>query len=69
MKDKNGAPVAIEMEELSSQFGDNTIVWKPEISTNTIVEDTIFFVTLENVGIDDETQDFEYEVILFNPID
>jgi len=69
MKDKNGASIAIETEELSGQYGDNTIVWKPAISTNTIVEDEIFLVSLQDVGIGGETQDFEYEVILFDPND
>ncbi len=69
MKYKNGTSISIEKEELTGIYGDNTIVWKPAINTNTISEDTIFLVTLKDVGINDETKDFEYEVVLFHPTD
>jgi len=69
MKYKNGSPISIEIEELTGIYGDNTIVWKPGININTISEDTVFSVTLKNVGINNETKDFEYEVVLFDPTD
>jgi len=66
MKDGNNQSVALEIEELNNQFGDRTIVWVPAINTNTLSEDTQYTITLNDVGIDEEMQSFEYEVVLFD---
>ncbi len=65
MKVKNGAGVSLEIEELTGIYGDNTIVWKPAINANSLSEDTAYVVSLNNVGIDGEAKNFEYEVVLF----
>ncbi len=66
MKVKNGGAVSLEVEELTGIYGDNTIVWKPAINTNTLDQDTAYVVTLSNVGVGGEAKNFEYEVVLFD---
>lgn len=66
MKDQNNEAVAVTIETLDNAFGDRTIVWVPSINTNAITVDTTFQITLQNVGIDNEMKDFEYEVTLFD---
>ncbi len=66
MKNQNNQSVSLSIEELDTQFGDRTIVWKPSINTSAITEDTLYTVTLKNVGINDQMQEFEYEVTLFD---
>lgn len=66
MKNQNNEAVAITIETLDNAYGDRTIVWVPSININSITEDTAFKITLQNVGIDNEMKDFEYEVTLFD---
>ena len=66
MKDKNNQSVSLSIEELDTQYGDRTIVWKPSININAITEDTSYTVTLKNVGVNDQMQEFEYEITLFD---
>ncbi|MGB7393601.1 MAG: CAP domain-containing protein [Pricia sp.] len=66
VKLKNGSNVSLEKEEQGAEFGDKTLVWRPEINTNALTEDTTYVVTLTDVGIDGEMKDFEYEVTLFD---
>jgi len=69
MKDENNETIALEIEELNNQFGDRTIVWVPSINTNALNEDTLYTITLNDVGIDDQMETFEYDVILFDVTD
>lgn len=66
MKDSNGNPVTLSVEELDNAYGDRTIVWIPEGINNNSTKDELYQVTLENVKVDDESNDFEYSVILFD---
>lgn len=66
MKDQNDQPVALSIEELDNAYGDRTIVWVPSININSLSEDAIFKITLQNVGVGDEIKDFDYEVTLFD---
>ncbi|MFC4095993.1 CAP domain-containing protein [Euzebyella saccharophila] len=66
MKYKNGSTISLETEELSNSFGDRTIVWAPNINTSTIDSDTIVEVTLENVVVNEISNDYTYEVIIFD---
>jgi len=67
MVDESGNNVAIAMEDLNTSFADPTIVWVPQgISTN-VSEDKAYVVTLTNVEINGESEDFEYTVVLFDP--
>ncbi|MEP3208248.1 MAG: CAP domain-containing protein [Maribacter sp.] len=66
MKDGNNQSVALEIEELNNQFGDRTIVWVPSISTNSLTQDSAYTITINNVEIDGEMQNFEYQTTLFD---
>ena len=67
MKNKNGSSIGIEMETLTGIYGDNTIVWRPDIDIDTISEDTSFVVRLQDVGINGQDENFEYQVVVFDP--
>lgn len=66
MRIKNGDNLALEVEELTGIYGDNTIVWTPELNPNTLTEDTTYIISLNKVGVDGGSKDFEYEVVLFD---
>lgn len=66
MRIKNGANIALEVEELTGIYGDNTIVWRPEINPNALIEDTTYIITINKVGVDGNSKDIEYEVVLFD---
>ena len=67
MKDAAGTTISLTIEELDDQFGDRTIVWVPEGIQTNIAEDTPYTVTINNVVINGETNNFSYEVIVFDP--
>ena len=67
MTDKDGKNVSLQLEALSNSFGDRTIVWVPEGIDNSVSEDTFYTVTLEDVDIDGELKNYEYQVFLFDP--
>lgn len=67
MKTENGNSVSLQIEELTAIYGDNTIVWQPEVNGNSITEDTTYSITIDNVLINSEPQQFQYKVILFDP--
>jgi hypothetical protein len=66
MKNENNQSVELTIEELDNSYGDRTIVWVPSINTNALTEDTVFTVSIENVGVGEELKNFDYEVVLFN---
>lgn len=66
MKDATNKSVELNIEELNNIYGDRTIVWVPSINTNSFTEDTVFKVSLKNVGVGDEIINFDYEVVLFD---
>ena len=66
MKDANNQSIALEIEELNNQFGDRTIVWVPAINLTDLTEDSSYTISINNVVIDEETQNIEYEVVLFD---
>jgi len=67
MKNNNGSNIPVSLEALDNQFGDRTIVWVPEGISSNVSEDTIYTVTLEDIDVQGELKDYEYNVILFDP--
>ncbi|MRI00915.1 hypothetical protein GH721_10290 [Kriegella sp. EG-1] len=67
MVDEVGNSIAISMEDLNTVYGDPTIVWVPQGINTNATEDQAYKVNLTNVEINGELEDFEYNVILFNP--
>ncbi|MEO0525679.1 MAG: CAP domain-containing protein [Bacteroidota bacterium] len=69
MKDENDQNISLSIETLDNAFGDRTIVWVPDGVTTNISADTSYTVSLQNVIVDGESRNYEYEVILFDPLD
>ncbi|MBU2948089.1 CAP domain-containing protein [Zobellia uliginosa] len=67
MKAENGNSISLSIEELTGIYGDNTIVWQPDVNGNSITEDTTYNITIDNVLINSEPQKFQYKVTLFDP--
>ena len=67
MRDANNNAVSLQIEALSTSYGDPTVVWTPEnISTN-VTDDTSYTIILEDVEINGEFRDYSYQVTLFDP--
>ena len=66
MRAANGNSIPVQIEELTGIYGDNTIVWVPEIDNNP-TEDRTYSITIKNVLIDSEPQEFQYDVTIFDP--
>ena len=49
-------------------FGDNTIVWEPDIGNAAPESDMVYTVTVRGVEIDEVIQDFTYTVTVFDPV-
>ncbi len=64
---RNGQPVSLALETLSQGFGDNTIVWVPNIVYEAPSSDVAYEVQITGVLINGSPQDFSYTVVLINP--
>jgi len=67
---RNGAPLGAVKEPLAANYGENTLVWLPQIGSSewpAPVADTTFDVRISNVRINGANQTFAYTVIIFNP--
>jgi len=67
MLDASRNSMTVEVEELSNQFGDRTIVWVPSGMPTNISEDTTYTITISSVIVNGETKDFTYDVTIFDP--
>lgn len=68
----NGANVSVSQAPAMNGFGENTLVWIP-MGLNDGDQwprpnaDTVYTVQIQNVVIDQQSRDFTYEVIVFDP--
>jgi hypothetical protein len=65
---KNGQNLTLQKNPVLNGYGENTLVWEPndnfgQAPTNDITYD----VTITNVNINGQSQNFSYQVIIFNP--
>lgn len=67
MTSSSGKNISLSIEPLSNAFGDRTIVWVPENISTSVSEDTAYNVRIENVILNGESRDYDYQVILFDP--
>ncbi len=67
VRDLSGNTISLQTEDLSTVYGDPTIVWVPDGIDLNSEEDRAYTVNINEVTIDDELVDFEYQVILFDP--
>jgi hypothetical protein len=63
-----GIPVTVQPLVTGYGFGENTLVWEPDLSFGAPPpSDTIYDVTVSGVKVDGVPHDFTYQVILFDP--
>ena len=69
---RDGEELIIIRAPIKNGYGENTIVWQlesmdPDASWPTPSQDITYEISIENVIIDSQVQDFSYEVIIFDP--
>jgi len=69
---REGTDLTITQAPIKDGYGENTIVWQLTGMDSGVPwpipsQDTKYEISIENVIIDSQVQDFSYEVIIFNP--
>lgn len=67
---RNGAALGVVKEPLAAGYGENTLVWKPQVGGETWARpaaDASFQVQISNVRIGGANRTFAYTVIIFDP--
>jgi len=67
---RNGASLGVTKEPIVAGFGENSLVWNPQVGGSlwpAPSADTTFEVRVNNVRINGANQSFAYTVIIFNP--
>ena len=69
---REGTDLTITQAPIKDGYGENTIVWQltgmdSGVSWPIPSQDTKYEISIENVIIDSQVQDFSYEVIIFDP--
>jgi uncharacterized protein YkwD len=63
-----GNTVPVSMDTVMNGYGENTLVWEPQISSGTPpASDEDYTVSIKNVMISGSPRNFVYHVIIFNP--
>lgn len=63
----DGSNVALTAYEPMNGFGENTLVWTPDIPLERPASDTQYTVRIDNVLIDGVARTFTYDVTVFDP--
>lgn len=66
MQTQSGLPITLSIEELANGYGDNTIVWVPELSLTSSGDETVT-VNISNVGNATQSE-YEYQVTVMNDL-
>jgi hypothetical protein len=61
---RDGQPVSVTVNPIANGYGENTLVWE---SGESIPNDGVYTVHLQNVIINSIAQDFTYQVMVFDP--
>lgn len=64
---KNGVPVSVAVQPVGNGYGENTLVWEPNLTISAPSSDVVFHITINQVGIGGSPQTFNYDVIMINP--
>ncbi len=67
MRDANNNAINLQIEALSTSYGDPTVVWIPENISANVSEDTSYTIILEDVEVNGVFRDYSYQVTLFDP--
>ncbi len=63
-----GHSIGVSVQPVVYNYGENTLVWEPDLEFGTAPSaDTVYSVTVMEVRIGGTSQDFVYDVIVFNP--
>ncbi len=63
-----GQPLAVQQLAVVYGYGENTLVWEPQTSfIDPPSVDTLYTVTVSQVLVDEQLQNFSYTVIIFDP--
>ncbi len=71
---RDGAPVAVQLEAVDNDYGENTLVWvyggldASKVTPLTITTDSVFHVLISNIVINGTAQSCAYDVIAFDPM-
>ncbi len=63
----DGSGVALTVYDPMNGFGENTLVWRPDISLERPASDIKYIVRIDNVLIDGVARTFTYDVTVFDP--
>lgn len=65
---RNGQPLPVQVNQVEYGYGENTIVWEPADSFGFPPDgDIVYQVTVSNVLISNQPQEFTYQVTVFEP--
>jgi len=65
---KDGSRINLAIRNVKNGYGENTLVWEPAANTHQKPsQDTAYQVLIENVSVEHQVREFDYEVILFDP--
>jgi len=65
---REGQPLALQQNTVVNGYGENTLVWEPQANfADAPITDTSYQVTVSNVIIAGQPQQFTYTVIIFTP--
>ena len=64
---QNGVPVSVAVQPVGNGYGENTLVWEPNISISAPSSDVVFHITINQVGGNGIPSTFDYDVIMINP--
>lgn len=63
----NGQVIALTQHPPRNGYGENTLVWEPQLPADDPSKDRTFLVQVNNVLINGQPQIFQYQVTLFDP--
>lgn len=69
----DGDEQALDIMPIVNGFGENTVVWELDDAPNefsfwpTPEEDTVYSVSIDNIGLSGEQLSYQYDVTIFNP--
>jgi uncharacterized protein YkwD len=67
MTRSDGSNVALTAYDPMNGFGENTLVWKPDVSLERPISDMKYTIRIDNVTIGGASRTFVYAVTLFDP--
>lgn len=67
MTDQSGSPVSVTVVSANTNYGESSIVWKPESLSSATLQDQLYNVTVSNIDIGGSMVSHNYQVTIINP--